>query len=81
MLKTENKMFIFSCDYANMTSLVTPRMFSAFKEGTQFSCLTWIFKFRMQTAFQINLLPFPTAYIKRYIGMDFSSNMAATINL
>ena len=33
MLKTESRMFIFSCDYANMTSLVlvTPRLFSAFK--------------------------------------------------
>ena len=32
MLKTENKMFIFSCGYANMASLVTPRLFPAFKE-------------------------------------------------
>ena len=32
MLKSESRMFIFSCDYANMTSLVTLRLFSAFKE-------------------------------------------------
>ena len=82
MLKTERRMFIFSCDYGNITSLVITRLFSAF------SCLTWNFKFRMQTAFQINILPFPIAYIRRYteIGLhqkmfDLSSNMAATINL
>ena len=31
MLKKESRMFIFLCDYANMTSLETPRLFSAFK--------------------------------------------------
>ena len=33
MLKTEKKVFIASCEYANMTSLVIARLFSAFKEG------------------------------------------------
>ena len=31
MLKTESKMLIFSIDYANMTSLLTPQLFFAFK--------------------------------------------------
>ena len=30
----------------------------------------WIIKFRMQTAVQINLLPFIIAFIRRYIEMD-----------
>ena len=31
MLKTESRMFIFSYDDTNMTSLVTPQLFSAYK--------------------------------------------------
>ena len=31
VLKTETKVLIFSFDYANITSLVTPRLVSAFK--------------------------------------------------
>ena len=31
MLKTESRMFLFSCSYAIMMSLVTPQLFSAFK--------------------------------------------------
>ena len=71
MLKTESRTFVFSCAYAAMTSLVTPRLFSTFlSESTPFSCLTSIFKFRSQTAFQINLLL--SIAIKRwYAKMDF----------
>ena len=39
------------------------------RESTRFSCLTSIFKFRMQTAFQINFLLFSVAFI-RYTEMD-----------
>ena len=52
-----------------------------------FSCLTSVFKFCMQTAFQINSQPFAIDFIRRYTYMDlhqkmfeFSSNMAATIH-
>ena len=31
MLKTEIRMFVFSCAYANMTPVVTTGLFSAFK--------------------------------------------------
>ena len=43
-----------------------------FGEGTPFSCLLSIFKYRMQIAFQINLLhvPFSIAFIRRYTEMD-----------
>ena len=40
------------------------------RESTLFSSLTSIFKFRLQTAFQINLLPFSKAFIRRYKEID-----------
>ena len=40
--------------------------FPHLRESTTFSCLTSSFKCRMQTAFQINLLPFSIAFIRRY---------------
>ena len=71
-------------DVISDTTVVFPHL----RKSTPFSCLTSIFKFRMQIAFQINLLPFSIAFIKKYKEMDshqklfdFSSNMAATINL
>ena len=71
MLKTESRMCIFSCDYANMMSLVTLRLFSAFKGGyPSFLSDMNFLKFRMQTTFQINLLPFPITCIRRYTEMD-----------
>ena len=63
MLKTER------FDYANMTSLMTPRLFSTVNGEFLISCLKWIFKFRKQNAFQINFLPFPLAHIERYTEM------------
>ena len=39
-------------------------------ESTPFSCLAWIFKFRMLIAYQINLLLYPIAYIKKYREID-----------
>ena len=59
MLKTESRMFTFSCAYANMKLWVTLRLFSAFKgESTLFACLRIIFKFRMQTVVPVLVLLF-----------------------
>ena len=63
-------MFIFSCVYVNMKPRVTLKLFSAFKGEYPVSFMTSGFEFRRQTAFQINLLPFFIAFIKRNIEMD-----------
>ena len=44
-------------------------MFSASKGEYLASCPTSIFKFRMQTVFQINILPFSIAFIRMYTEM------------
>ena len=64
MLKTESRMYIFIYDYACMTSLVTPRLFAAFKGEYPIFLSYMIFFFRMQTAFQINLLSFLIAILE-----------------
>ena len=81
-------MFVFSCIYVNMTSLVTPRLFFAFTGEYHVFLSDINFIFCMQSAFQINLLPFSIAFIRRYTEMDehqkmfdVSSSVAATINL
>ena len=48
-----------------MTSLMTLRLSFAFKGRYPVFLLTSSFKFRMQTAFQINLLPFSITFIRR----------------
>ena len=48
----------------------TPVALPHLREGIPFSCLTPIFKFRMQTAFLINILPFSITFIGRYTEMD-----------
>ena len=70
------------------TSLVTTRLFSAFKGRYPVFLSDLAFKFHIQTAFRIKLLPFSTAYIRRYTENTntkkcsiFTSNMAAKINL
>ena len=42
MLKTKSRMCIFSSDYANMMSLVTPGCFLLLRKSTRFSFLTWL---------------------------------------
>ena len=69
MLKTENRMFYFLMRLCKH-DVISDGFFPHLRGRTPFSCLTWIFKFYMQTAFQINLLPFPIAYIRRYTEMD-----------
>ena len=55
MLKTESRLFIFSCAYANMKPWVTLWLFNAFKgEYPVFLSDIIFFKFRMQTAFHVN---------------------------
>ena len=62
--------------------------FPHLSDSTPFSYLTSVFKYRMQTVRQINLLPFSLGFIRWYTEMDrnqkmfeFSSDMAATKNL
>ena len=56
--------YIVSCAYAYMKPLVTHWQFSHFWESIRFSSLTSIFKFEMQAAFQISILPFSIALIR-----------------
>ena len=55
-----------------MKSLVTPGYFSHFigEYSIFLSDIFFVFKLRMQTWFQINLLPFFIAYIRKYTEMD-----------
>ena len=53
-------------NYANMTALVIRLLFSAFKDGYLVFLSDINFKFRMQTMFRINSLPFSIAFTRRY---------------
>ena len=56
-----------------MTPLVTPRLFFAFEGVFSVFLCDGIFKFRMQSAFQMNLLSFSIAFIRRYTEMDLQT--------
>ena len=88
MPQTESKMFIYSCTYAIVTSLVTPWLFTAFK-GEYPVFLSYIICFLISHA-NVSNKPFTIflAFIRRYTEMDllqemfdFSSNIAGTINM
>ena len=51
-----------------------PGCFSHLRESTPFSSLTLFFRFRMQTAFQINLLPFSVSLIRRYTEVNLHTH-------
>ena len=58
MPKTESRMFTFVCTYANMTSLVTPWLFCAFKGEYPIFLSATIFKFRMRNCVSNNFYRF-----------------------